>query len=82
MSAAAKTRNPYQNRTELLQGTVDTLILKTLSERKATDSNQRATYYRIPATGKKQVASNHSRWRQMVEAIGAIMNGETEGGEP
>ena len=125
MAAIREKRNPYQNRVELLQGTLDMLILQTLqwgpqhgygishairirsgealqvetgslypalhrlerqawvrSEWKLTESKQRAKYYRITATGKKQLASDHGRWRQMVEAIGAIMNGEPEGGEP
>jgi PadR family transcriptional regulator, regulatory protein PadR len=115
----------YENRIELLQGTLDMLILQTLqwgpqhgygigqairirsgevlqvetgslypalhrlerqtwvrSEWKQTESNQRAKFYRITANGKKQLASNHGRWRQMVEAIGTIMQGELEQGEP
>jgi PadR family transcriptional regulator, regulatory protein PadR len=115
----------YQNRIELLQGTLDMLILQTLqwgpqhgygisqairtrsgevlqvetgslypalhrlerqgwvrSEWKLTESNQRAKYYQITPTGKKQLASDHGRWQQMVEAIGAIMSGELESGEP
>jgi PadR family transcriptional regulator, regulatory protein PadR len=118
-------RNPYQNRVELLQGTLDMLILQTLqwgpqhgygisqalrirsgevlqvetgslypalhrlerqrwvrSEWRLTESNQRAKYYRITASGKKQLESDHGRWQQMVEAIGAIMRVEPEQGEP
>lgn len=114
----------YQNRIELLQGTLDMLILQTLrwgpqhgygisqalrvrsgevlqvetgslypalhrlerqswvrSEWKLTGSNQRAKYYHITATGKKQLASDHGRWQQMVEAIGAIMSLELERSE-
>ena len=52
------------------------------SEWKLTESKQRANYYRVTATGKKQLASDHGRWRQMVEAIGAIMSGEPERREP
>jgi transcriptional regulator len=52
------------------------------SEWKLTESNQRAKYYRMTATGKKQLASDHGRWQLMVEAIGAIMSGELERGEP
>jgi PadR family transcriptional regulator, regulatory protein PadR len=115
----------YQNRIELLQGTLDMLILQTLqwgaqhgygisqairnrsgevlqvetgslypalhrlerqgwvrSEWKLTESNQRAKYYRITPTGKKQLASDHGRWQLMVEAIGAIMSSQLEQGEP
>ncbi len=125
MTAAREKRNPYQNRVELLQGTLDMLILQTLqwgpqhghgisqairirsgealqvetgslypalhrlerqawvrSEWKLTESKQRAKYYRVTATGKKQLASDHGRWRQMVDAIGAIMSGEPERREP
>jgi PadR family transcriptional regulator PadR len=119
-----KAKNGYQNRIELLQGTLDMLILKTLqwgpqhgygivqalrtnsgevlqvetgslypalhrlerqgwvrSEWKQTESNQRAKYYRITATGKKQLASDHGRWQQLVEAIGLIMRRDPEEGE-
>jgi PadR family transcriptional regulator PadR len=125
MSTTREKLNPYQNRVELLQGTLDMLILQTLqwgsqhrygisqairirsgevlqvetgslypalhrlerqgwvrSEWNQTESNQRAKYYRVTATGKKQLASDHGRWQRMVEAIGAIMNGELESGEP
>ncbi len=114
-------KSPYQNRIELLQGTLDMLILQTLqwgpqhgygvsqtirtrsgevlpvetgslypalhrlerqgwvrSEWKVTESNQCAKYYQITATGKKQLASDHGRWQQMVEAIGAVMQPEPE----
>ncbi len=116
MTTAKEKPGQYQNRVELLQGTLDMLILQTLqwgpqhgygisqairvrsgevlqvetgslypalhrlerqgwvrSEWKQTESNQRAKYYRVTATGKKQLASDHNRWQQMVEAIGAVM---------
>jgi PadR family transcriptional regulator, regulatory protein PadR len=117
-------RNGYKNRVELLQGTLDMLILQTLqwgprhgygivqalhvnsgealqletgslypalhrmerqgwvrSEWKQTESNQRAKYYRITPPGKKQLASDLSRWQQMVDVIGSIMRPVREGGE-
>jgi PadR family transcriptional regulator, regulatory protein PadR len=125
MATIREKAKPYQNRIELLQGTLDMLILQTLqwgaqhgygisqalrnrsgdvlqvetgslypalhrlerqgwvrSEWKQTESNQRAKYYRITATGKKQLVSDHGRWQQMVAAIGSIMSGELESGEP
>jgi transcriptional regulator len=113
----------YKNRIELVQGTLDMLILRTLqwgpqhgygishairnhsgdvlqvetgslypalhrlerhgwvrAEWKVSDSNQRAKYYRITALGKKQLLSDQSRWRKMVEAIAAIMGAEPDRG--
>ncbi len=103
-------------RIDLLQGTLDMLILRTLqwgaqhgygigqairaqsadvlqvetgslypalhrlekhgwvtSEWKQTESNQRAKYYRLTAAGRKQLAAEHARWEQLVEAIAGVM---------
>jgi len=116
--------SPYKNRVELLQGTLDMLILQTLqwgpqhgygivhalrtqsgevlqvetgslypalhrlerqgwvrSEWKQTESRQRARYYRITASGKKQLASDLSRWERIVAAIGSIMRARPGEGE-
>jgi DNA-binding PadR family transcriptional regulator len=43
------------------------------SEWKLTESKQRAKFYAITAAGKAQLADDHGRWRQMVQAIDAIM---------
>lgn len=107
----------YQNRIELLQGTLDLLILQTLQwgpqhgygvaqairanssdvlqvdtgslypalhrlERrtwiaaswKVSDNNQRTRVYRLTAAGKRQLASERSKWAQLVEAMGGILN--------
>jgi transcriptional regulator len=125
MARVVEKRDPYQNRVELFQGTLDMLILQTLqwgaqhgygigqairirsgevlqvetgslypalhrlerqgwvrSEWKLTETTQRAKYYRLTAMGKKQLESDHGRWQQMVEAIGAIMRAQPEQGEP
>lgn len=117
-------KNQYRNRIELIQGTLDMLILQTLqwgpqhgygiiqalrlqsgevlqvetgslypalhrlerqglaqSQWKQSDSKQRARYYRITAKGKKRLASELSRWEQIVEAIGSIMHSEPQGDE-
>src|ERR671921_2420124 len=110
-------RERYQNRIELLQGTLDLLILQTLqwgpqhgygisqairvnsgevlrvdtgslypalhrlerqgmvsSEWKVSDNNQRVKVYRLTAAGKRQLASERSRWEQLSEAIARALN--------
>src|ERR1700690_242728 len=111
-----------RNRIELLQGTLDMLILQTLqwgtqhgygisqairsgsnevlqvetgslypalhrlekrgwikSEWKTSENNQRAKYYRLTPGGKKHLATEQSRWAQLVEAMAALMQpGENE----
>jgi transcriptional regulator len=117
-------KNCYQNRIELVQGTLDMLLLRALqwgpqhgyglvqalrthsgevlqvetgslypalhrlerqgwvrSEWKQTESNQRAKYYRITAAGKKQLTADLSRWEQMVAAVAAIMQRDSEGSD-
>ena len=44
------------------------------SEWKLTGSNQRAKYYRLTPAGKKQLASEHTRWTELVKAIAGVMN--------
>jgi len=116
-STIMPSKERYQNRIELLQGTLDMLILRTLqwgpqhghgiglairsgsddvlqvehgslypalhrlerqgwiaSEWKKTENKQRAKYYRLTAAGKKQLATERSRWGQLVGAIARIMD--------
>ena len=114
---------PRSDRLELLQGTLDMLILKTLLfgpahghgiasyirqttgdlltvehgslypalhrlERdgyisakweKAPDRNRDFKYYRITAAGRKQLAAEHSKWDDLVQAIGRVMRPAPEG---
>jgi len=123
MATSKMAKTSYQNRIELLQGTLDMLILQTLqwgpqhgygianairansgellrietgslypalhrlekqgwlkSAWKVTESSQRAKYYQLTASGKKQLASERSRWEQLVGAIGGVLNPvESEG---
>ena len=108
---------PYRNRVELLQGTLDLLILQTLqwgtqhghgiaqtirsrsgdllvvetgslypalhrlerqgwltSKWKTSENNQRAKYYSLTLAGKKQLASEQSKWRLLVTAISGVLN--------
>jgi len=44
------------------------------SEWKLTESKQRAKFYHLTSLGKKQLASDHDRWLQLVQAIGAVMD--------
>jgi PadR family transcriptional regulator PadR len=109
-------RENYRNRIELLQGTLDMLILKTLqwgpqhgygitqalrirsadvlqvetgslypalhrmerqkwiaAEWRQTEQNQRARIYRITAEGRRQLASDRSKWDTMSAAIASIL---------
>jgi transcriptional regulator len=114
----------YQNRIDLLQGTLDMLILQTLrwaprhgygigqairagsddllqvetgslypalhrlekrgwikSEWGTSENNQRAKYYQLTAVGKKQLLTEHSRWKQMSAAIAGLMNPKKSEGQ-
>jgi len=107
----------YRPRLEILQGTLDMLILQTLqwgpqhgyaigqtirsqsaeslkietgslypalhrlekqgwvkADWKQTEANQRAKFYRLTPTGKKQLLQERDRWSQLVSAIGSILN--------
>jgi len=110
-------KNRYANRIELLQGTLDLLILQTLQwgpqhgygvaqairanssdvlqvdtgslypalhrlERrkwiaaswKVSENKQRTRVYRLTAAGRRQLLSERSKWAQLVEAMGGILN--------
>jgi transcriptional regulator len=114
----------YRNRIELLQGTLDLLILQTLrwgpqhgygisqairvnsgdvlrvdtgslypalhrlerqewvaSEWKVSDNNQHVKVYRLTAEGRKQLASERSRWEQLSEAIARALDPQGKEGE-
>ncbi len=112
-----------ERRTELLQGTLDMLILRTLQlgrahgheiakhiqrtsdevlqvehgslypalhrlERKgwvtakwetAKDRNREFKYYRLTPSGKKQLAAEESKWKQLAGAIARVMSPVEEG---
>ena len=44
------------------------------SQWRQTESNQRAKFYRLTQTGKKQLLSEQARWEQIVNAVAGIMN--------
>ena len=44
------------------------------SEWRQTEANQRAKFYSLTAAGRKQLTEEHARWKQMVQAIGNIMD--------
>ena len=110
-------KDKYKDRIELLQGTLDLLILQTLqwgphhgygisraiqansedilqvdtgslypalhrlerrkwidSEWQISENKQRTKVYRLTQTGKKQLASECSRWNQLVGAMAKAMN--------
>ncbi len=107
----------YRNRIELLQGTLDLLILQTLlwgpqhgfgisrairansgdllqvdagslypalhrlekqkwvgSDWKISDNKQEVKVYRLTAAGRKRLTEERSRWEQISDAIGGVLN--------
>lgn len=118
-----KQAQPYRNRIDLLQGTLDLLILQTLlwgpqhgygisqvirsgsgdvlqvdtgslypalhrlhkqgwisSEWRVSENNQRVKVYRLTTLGRKKLASERSRWEQLLEAMAGVLNPQrTEG---
>ena len=115
----------YQNRVELLQGTLDLLVLQTLlwgpqhgygisqairmnsgdvldvetgslypalhrlekqkwisSAWQTSDNNQRVKMYRLTALGKRQLASQRSRWEKLLEAMSGVLNPGTVSPRP
>jgi PadR family transcriptional regulator, regulatory protein PadR len=45
----------------------------TASWERMPDRNRHAKYYRLTASGKKRLVSEHSKWRRLARAIGRIM---------
>lgn len=118
-----KTSKQIADRLELMQGTLDMLILRTLLlgpfhghaiakhiqrttddvlqvdhgslypalhrlERKgwitakwemAKDRNREFKYYRLTPAGRKQLATEHSKWKLLVASIGRVMEPAEEG---
>src|SRR6201988_4940620 len=42
----------------------------------ASENNRKAMFYRLTATGRKQLVRETTRWRQMTRAIGLVMGEE------
>ena len=116
-----QTDEQYKNRIELLQGTLEMLILQILQWRprhgyaiaqgissdsdeglhvetgslypalhlektgwlraawRTTENRRRARFYGPTAKGKKQLAAEHAKWSQMVEAVAVLMSREPRG---
>jgi PadR family transcriptional regulator PadR len=122
ISGRGSTGVAQDDRIDLLQGTLDMLILRTLllkpahghtiarsieqtsedvlqvdhgslypalhrlqrrgwigSEWGASENNRRAKYYKLTAAGRKQLASETSKWERMAGAIGRILKPAREG---
>ena len=48
------------------------------SEWKLTENNQRAKYYRLTPSGRRQLASERDRWNVLSAAISGFMSPESE----
>lgn len=46
---------------------------------KAPDRNREFKYYRITAAGRRQLSAEHSKWNDLVRAIGRVMRPAPEG---
>lgn len=44
------------------------------SEWKTSENKQRARFYRLTASGRRQLAHEQSRWAELVDAVAALMN--------
>ena len=42
------------------------------------ENNRKAKFYRLTATGRKQLVRETTRWRQMTRAIGLVIGEETQ----
>jgi len=51
------------------------------SEWRTSENNQRAKYYQLTAAGKRQLTTEHSRWKQMSTAIAGLMNPKKSEGQ-
>jgi len=75
-----------QQRMDLLQGTLDLLILKTLtlqrleqqkliaSEWSVSEKNRKAKYYRLTPAGRARLARETSDWKKLSNVINLILS--------
>ena len=73
-----------KDKLDLLQGTLDLLILRALrsgsthgfgiSEWGISENNRKAKFYRLTATGRKQLAIETDGWIRMSSAINLVLN--------
>jgi len=52
------------------------------SEWKISENNQRAKYYRLTATGKRQLTRERSKWAHLSDAIAGVLNPFEDENEP
>src|SRR5271156_490003 len=47
----------------------------------ASENNRKAKFYRLTAAGRKQLATETTRWQQMARAIGLVMGEDSPSGQ-
>jgi len=80
------------SRVELLRGTLDLLIMRTLLHRleakgwitaswELSEKGKRARYYRITPTGRQQMAREQSKWDAFARAMGLLLRPADQEGQ-
>ena len=73
-----------KNRLEILQGSLYPALYRLedqgwiASEWGESENKRKAKYYRLTATGKRQLQNEEERWSQMSEVIGGILRAKPE----
>ena len=64
-----------EDRSAILQGTLDLMVLKTLDATKwgTSENNRRAKFYSLTKAGRKQLAAEADNWERLADVIGRLL---------